>query len=795
MAKEKPFAGLGIFSILPFAIVGGFILSSAEASQVCDENASQTDQQLYRCNQIASFEVAWSVAPRVHQVVGTLSVVNTLDYLSKSFSASETLMHRCPENQLRPTESVSVCGFRFSCYISSAILEGLKIQTDVKLWSTLVPLPVELNASRPHLHPFGTLTTKRLLEPPAELKSHGRIELVSYRTKELTANFVAVPPWQVPMDAGGYFWPFVITWQNATIEAPGSAARNFSGAHFQTEQPPTTGEVLWHAMIMTADAVQVTYGGLAYVVSGTWRCLRLLTASAIEAAVTSVQALLGAASSWFRWLSEVLETVHKTHRQWPYFVSGAVIAIVSILVVCTMVTLNQVRTFMTAEILAVVKQKEVEIHRLQQDLTRRNMASQSDGQGLPDLKNDLTRMERENASLMQKSTDLFFEKTCLEGQVEALQSRLGTLLANQTEIKDLEKQLLQEKSEKESLAKLLDSQPHVDGETWQFQGDSGEWVSFPEAANKMLLSKFKDGHETCNIVIDGKNYGVDFKKFSQKNWRTGKERSIRCSTGLPLYWKMSDAIAARLLDRGGTNWQVFYEVKDTCLFLKLMQVLNSSICRHDGTCCSCFHGSSTFEVIQAYQIKNPHLWRRYQRFARSIRDKHKQQGICPECIRPPVSNALTEFAREIDVDLNGNERLLLHGTKDFEVAKTIATEGFDNRVANEATCLYGAGTYFAAQTCKSAQYAMRDGTRKKASREVPGTILIARVAIGDPFYTPSYCKNESRPPMKNGVRADSIIARPGIPNGQPGAVQSHLEVVTFDPAQAYPEFILRFVER
>ena len=49
--------------------------------------------------------------------------------------------------------------------------------------------------------------------------------------------------------------------------------------------------------------------------------------------------------------------------------------------------------------------------------------------------------------------------------------------------------------------------------------------------------------------------------------------------------------------------------------------------------------------------------------------------------------------------------------------------------------------------------------------------------------------------MKNGVRADSIIARPGIPNGQPAGIQSHLEVVTFDPAQAYPEFILRFVER
>ena len=210
---------------------------------------------------------------------------------------------------------------------------------------------------------------------------------------------------------------------------------------------------------------------------------------------------------------------------------------------------------------------------------------------------------------------------------------------------------------------------------------------------------------------------------------------------------MSDAVTARLLnpvDPGTNFWQVFYEVKDTCLFVKLMQLLNSSICRHDGTRCMCFHGKSTFEVIQAYQIKNPHLWRRHQRFARSIRDKHKQQGICPECIRPPVSHALTEFAREIDVDLNSNARLLLHGMKDFDVAKTIAIEGFDNRVARDAACLYGAGTYFAAQTCKSAQYAMRDGLKRKASREFPGTILIARVAIGDPFYTPRHCQKDLR---------------------------------------------------
>ena len=54
----------------------------------------------------------------------------------------------------------------------------------------------------------------------------------------------------------------------------------------------------------------------------------------------------------------------------------------------------------------------------------------------------------------------------------------------------------------------------------------------------------------------------------------------------------------------------------------------------------------------------------------------------------------------------------------------------------------------------------------------------------------------SGPPEKYGVRADSIIAKPGIPNGQNGGfgLQFHMEVVTFDPGQAYPEFIVKFRE-
>ena len=198
----------------------------------------------------------------------------------------------------------------------------------------------------------------------------------------------------------------------------------------------------------------------------------------------------------------------------------------------------------------------------------------------------------------------------------------------------------------------------------------------------------------------------------------------------------------RRANRSPTFVQPLFPVTDQDVKSRLGELLNRSLSRHDGSQCSCLHGSSKFVVTEAYQVNNLHLWRRYQRCVRSMQDKHKQHGISLEKINPSVSEALTDFARELKVDLPGNDRLLLHGTRDFELAKAIATEGFDNRIAGDG--LYGKGTYFAAQTCKSAQYATPDGMRNKASPQMVGTMLIARVAIGDPYYTPGGCADESR---------------------------------------------------
>ena len=256
-----------------------------------------------------------------------------------------------------------------------------------------------------------------------------------------------------------------------------------------------------------------------------------------------------------------------------------------------------------------------------------------------------------------------------------------------------------------------------------------------ERASKELLANFRQSRTAFEVCIDGKIYEIDFQQFTQTNQRTRKQRPIRCFFGLPFHWHISDHEALTKFQPGRATWdQVTQRVTDPDKSTRLQRLLNESILRHDGTRCQCLHGNSKFEVGKAYQVRNLPLWRRHRRFVRSIRDKQKQHGVVfEEC--PEISTALTEFAEYLGLDLQANERLLLHGTRNFEVAKAIAMEGFDNRIARSSG-LYGSGTYFAAQTCKSAQYATHDGFKNKASWCRQGTMLLARVALGDPFFTP-----------------------------------------------------------
>jgi hypothetical protein len=138
-----------------------------------------------------------------------------------------------------------------------------------------------------------------------------------------------------------------------------------------------------------------------------------------------------------------------------------------------------------------------------------------------------------------------------------------------------------------------------------------------------------------------------------------------------------------------------------------------------------------------------------------------------------------------ELDQEINELFLFHGTHTGNTGRTIAQEGFDERVANLGG-LYGAGSYFADYSCKSNQYTGRDTSR---------TFLICRVLMGWPFCTNTTHNDSARPTRRppentNGrPRYHSIFAQSGVANN---GSQLHNEYIVFKGDQVYPDFLVTF---
>ena len=300
----------------------------------------------------------------------------------------------------------------------------------------------------------------------------------------------------------------------------------------------------------------------------------------------------------------------------------------------------------------------------------------------------------------------------------------------------------------------------VEGESWQYMGASGEWMPYPAGANEKLLVAYMDKEDKCEIFVDDRAYEIHFASRTQRNLRTHTTRSIRFFPDLPEHWKMTENEALWLMEQApgiqGYFDSVTKKVSDPVILHSLEVVLNGSLLRHDGSPCFCPHGEPTYKVKEAFQVRNHALWRNYQARSRRIADQNRELGIRLEEMKPPVGDALAKFGEELLVEWGQNEELLFHGTRTWEDAKNIVCQGFDNRVANDSG-LYGRGTYFATQTCKSAQYATTEGHAKKASDQMVGTLLLARVAVGDPYYASGpYQDSRLSPAQASEMYADGI---------------------------------------
>eukprot|EP00811_Abedinium_folium_P019129 NODE_2805_length_2141_cov_9.002483.p1 GENE.NODE_2805_length_2141_cov_9.002483~~NODE_2805_length_2141_cov_9.002483.p1 ORF type:complete len:388 (+),score=128.20 NODE_2805_length_2141_cov_9.002483:880-2043(+) len=254
--------------------------------------------------------------------------------------------------------------------------------------------------------------------------------------------------------------------------------------------------------------------------------------------------------------------------------------------------------------------------------------------------------------------------------------------------------------------------------------------------------------------------------------RREKEEAVKVALGLkapaPSHWRnqnMEVRPEARVVWKQGSS--------------TLLQLLRSAVI-HDR----CAGRDGTFEVgrvqrILSWRVENPILWRQYCSKAEELGARHTVQGVRCDAVRPPVPEHVVAGMPDClrwreSFNHACNEVMLWHGTKG-NIVDTIARDGFDERVCS-LSGMFGAGLYFAQDSCKSGQYAQQ-------GRDHSHWFLLCRVLLGRPFYAVDPMPSVRKAP--DGY--DSVVFNPG----HGAAVGHHREFIVYDRYQAYPEYIVR----
>ena len=193
-------------------------------------------------------------------------------------------------------------------------------------------------------------------------------------------------------------------------------------------------------------------------------------------------------------------------------------------------------------------------------------------------------------------------------------------------------------------------------------------------------------------------------------------------------------------------------------------------------------------VVKVERLENHALWRAYE--------AHRSQ------LRAHQPTPRRERSRPINCDLDDDEQMLFHGTG-RNMVDSIAATGFDPARAHPGS-RYGIGVYFSDESCKAHQYS----TLRNSGREF--TMIYSRVAPGRavPFRgTQAAADRNFLVGMRRPVPADPVFlaqmhaggftarARQewdSVDASEGQRQQVHRELIIFDSAQAYPEFIVTY---
>lgn len=226
---------------------------------------------------------------------------------------------------------------------------------------------------------------------------------------------------------------------------------------------------------------------------------------------------------------------------------------------------------------------------------------------------------------------------------------------------------------------------------------------------------------------------------------------------------------------GGSQLRVRWHEGAQPILQMLQRAVTHTSCQgRDGT--FCIH---EIQQVNVWRVENMVLWKRYVGKVQEIQMVHRKRGIKCRPLDPPVRYVCDRSFPDClqwqqSFKRSCNEVLLWHGTRQ-ETIQTIAKAGLDERVCN-LNGMLGAGLYFAEDSCKSGQYAACDNN-------MSSWFILSRVVLGNPYYTQQGMQEERRAPD----RYDSVVF---TPSHAPGVLGHHRELVVYDRAQVYPEYIV-----
>lgn len=287
---------------------------------------------------------------------------------------------------------------------------------------------------------------------------------------------------------------------------------------------------------------------------------------------------------------------------------------------------------------------------------------------------------------------------------------------------------------------------------WQWQDDDGMWRSYTPEWNAKIEYDYAHAKQESRVTLTrNKQYRLEFRSNRQFNCKHQSVRPIRRifvkqaaqhehSTTRLLHFQGTDSEpASKVLVRKVVlphTWNTMDMTSPALVDLTPGQELDAVLYHLNKS----QFDFGTYDVHTVQRVQNAALWEQYT----------------------IMRSRILAFVEKEELL---NEKRLFHGTLSSCVP-LIVERGFDWRLSGSNGSAYGKGSYFSKEAGYCNTYAKEDNNRFRR-------IIMSRVLIGN--YTHGK-QNQTTPPCG----FHSCVNR----------LASPLIYVTFDQAQAYPEYVI-----